>query len=163
MQKSMTAIAVAMAMLACAIGGVSAAPAADQNDAAPPPTARQVMEQVTHDVLAILQDHNLSADQKTQAKAIFQAAKQAGAPIRTQLQANRQAMVAAIKAGDAAQIQSLATAGGALQGQLMANRASAMAKLYAMLTPDQQTKLDQMQAKIQQLVQQLRGDGQTGN
>jgi Spy/CpxP family protein refolding chaperone len=111
----------------------------------------------------IIKNLNLSADQKTQAKAIFQAAKQAGAPIRTQLQANRQAMVAAIKAGDAAQIQSLATAGGALQGQLMANRASAMAKLYAMLTPDQQTKLDQMQAKIQQLVQQLRGDGQTGN
>ena len=64
MQKGMTAIAVAMAMLACAIGGVSAARAADQNDAAPPPTARQVMEQVTHDVLAILQDHSLSADQK---------------------------------------------------------------------------------------------------
>jgi len=64
MLKSMTAITVALAMLACAIGGVSAARAADQNDAAPPPTARQVMEQVTRDVLAILQDHNLSADQK---------------------------------------------------------------------------------------------------
>ena len=64
MQKSMMAIMVVLAMLACAVGGVPAARAADQNDAAPPPTARQVMEQVTHDVLAILRDHSLSADEK---------------------------------------------------------------------------------------------------
>ena len=64
MQKSMMAIMVVLAMLAFAVGGVSAARAADQNDAAPPPTARQVMEQVTHDVLAILRDHSLSADEK---------------------------------------------------------------------------------------------------
>jgi phospholipid transport system substrate-binding protein len=60
----MMAINVVLAMLACAIGGVSAARAADQNDAPPPPTARQVLDQVTHDVLAILRDHKLSADDK---------------------------------------------------------------------------------------------------
>jgi Spy/CpxP family protein refolding chaperone len=105
---------------------------------------------------------NLTADQKTQAKAIFQAAKTAGAPIRTQLQTARQDMAAAIKAGDSGKIQSIATAAGPLQAQLMANRADAMAKFYAILTPDQKTKLDQMQGKIEQLMQQLRGGGQAG-
>jgi len=66
MEKSMhaTAIKVVLAMLACTISGVSAVRAADQNDAPSPPTARQVMDQVTHDVLAILRDHNLSVDEK---------------------------------------------------------------------------------------------------
>ncbi len=57
------AIKVALAMLACAIG-VSAAQASDQNDAPPIPTARQVMDKLTQDVLAILRDPKLSADDK---------------------------------------------------------------------------------------------------
>jgi Spy/CpxP family protein refolding chaperone len=111
----------------------------------------------------VIRNLNLTDAQKAQAKTIFQAAKQSGAPIRAKLQENRQAMVAAVKSNDADAIQQLATAAGVLQGQLMANRASAMAKLYAILTPDQQTKLDQMQAKVQQLLQQFRGAGQAGN
>jgi Spy/CpxP family protein refolding chaperone len=110
----------------------------------------------------IIKNLDLTADQKAQAKAIFQAAKQAGAPIRTQLQENRKAMVAAVESNPA-QIQALATAGGVLQGELMANRATAMAKFYAILTPDQQTKLNQMLDKIKQLSQELSGAGQTGN
>lgn len=105
---------------------------------------------------------NLTADQKAQAKAIFQAAKTAGAPLRTQLQGIRQQMAAAIKKNDTASIQSLAGQAGTLQGELMANRADAMAKFYLILTPDQKTKLDQMQGKIEQLMQQLRGGGQAG-
>src|ERR1700722_4251594 len=53
----------AMAML-CAITGVSAALAADQKDPPPPPAARAIMEKVTTDVLAILRDPKLSADDK---------------------------------------------------------------------------------------------------
>jgi hypothetical protein len=37
-----------------------------------------------------------------------------------------------------------------------------MAKFDLILTPDQKTKLDQMQGKIEQLMQQLRGGGQAG-
>jgi phospholipid transport system substrate-binding protein len=64
MEMNKMGIRVVLAMLACVIGGISGARAADQNDAAPPPTARQVMDQVTHDVLAVLRDQTLSADQK---------------------------------------------------------------------------------------------------
>jgi Spy/CpxP family protein refolding chaperone len=45
----------------------------------------------------------------------------------------------------------------------VAIRSTAMAQLYAILTPDQQTKLGQMQAKIRQLTQQLRGGDLTAN
>ncbi len=111
----------------------------------------------------IIKNLNLTADQKAQAKTIFQAAKQAGAPIRTQLQENRKAMVAAVESNNPTQMLTLATAAGVWQGQLALNRATAMAKFYAILTPDQQTKLNQMQDKLEQLLQQLRGPAQTGN
>ena len=111
----------------------------------------------------VIKNLSLTDAQKAQAKTIFQAAKTANAPIRTQLQGIRQQMATAIKSTNgAAQIQTLAGQAGVLQGQLMANRADAMAKFWAILTPDQQTKLDQMQGKIEQLMQQLRGGGQAG-
>jgi len=107
----------------------------------------------------MLKNLNLTADQKTQAKEIRQAAKTAVQPIRQQLQAGRQALGAAVKSGDAAQIQTLSTAQGALQGQALSIRSAALAKLYAILTPDQKTKADQMQQKARQLIQQLKGLG----
>jgi len=110
----------------------------------------------------VIKNLNLTADQKAQAKAIFQAAKTAGAPIRTQLQGLRQQMAAAVKNNSASDIKTFAGQAGTLQGELMANRADAMAKFYLILTPDQKTKLDQMQGKIEQLMQQLRGGGQAG-
>ena len=64
---------------------------------------------------------NLTDAQKAQAKTIFQAARTANAPIRTQLQGIRQQMATAIKSTNgAAQIQTLAGQAGVLQGQLMA-------------------------------------------
>ncbi len=86
----------------------------------------------------------LTSAQKAQAKTIFQEAKQTGQPVRQLLKQNREAMTAAVKANNTQQIQQLAVAQGNLQGQLVANRATAKAKLYAVLTPDQQAKLDTM-------------------
>jgi len=104
----------------------------------------------------ILKKLNLTADQKTQAKAILQQARTAAAPLRTQLQTNREALAAAVKSNDTGQIQSLAAAQGSLQGQVLAIRSAANAKFYALLTPDQQTLLAQMQAKAKGLKQQLK-------
>jgi phospholipid transport system substrate-binding protein len=53
-----------MAMLACVMGVASVGRAADQGGASTQPSARAVMEKVTVDVLAILRDHTLSADDK---------------------------------------------------------------------------------------------------
>jgi len=99
---------------------------------------------------------DLTADQKTQIKTILQQARTAALPVRTQMQQNRQALTAAVKANNTAQIQTLAAAQGSLQGQIVAIRTGAEAKLYALLTPDQQASYTQMQEKIKQLRQQLK-------
>jgi Spy/CpxP family protein refolding chaperone len=104
----------------------------------------------------ILKKLNLTYAQKAQAKTINQQAKTAAEPLREQLQQNRQSLATAVKSNDAAQIQSLAAAQGALQGQILAIRATAQAKFYAILTPDQQATAAQMQQKVQQLLQGLK-------
>jgi Spy/CpxP family protein refolding chaperone len=104
----------------------------------------------------ILKNLNLTAAQKAQAKDIMQQTKTAAQPLRAQLQANRQSLAAAVKSNDTAQIQSLAAAQGALQGQILAIQSAGEAKFYAILTPDQQTALGQMQEKLKQLRQQLK-------
>ena len=84
---------------------------------------------------------NLTAAQQTQAKSIFQGARQSGQPIRQQLKQTRQSLRAAVEANNTAQIQQLAASEGSQIGQLAAIRGSAMAKVYQILTPDQQQKL----------------------
>ena len=104
----------------------------------------------------IMQALNLTDAQKQQAKAIFQGAKANAQPIRQQLQQNREAFAAAVKANDTAQIQALAVQRGTLMGQVAAIRGQSMAKFYSTLTPDQRTKADQIRERIQQRIQQRR-------
>jgi Spy/CpxP family protein refolding chaperone len=110
----------------------------------------------------MLQALNLTDAQKAQAKTIFQQARQSNQPLRQQLQQNRAALSAAVKAGDSAQIQQLAAAQGQIVGKMTAVRTQAMANLYATLTPDQRAKADQIQQRIRTRTQQRasqRGNG----
>jgi Spy/CpxP family protein refolding chaperone len=88
---------------------------------------------------------NLTPAQQAQEKSIFQGARQSGQPIRQQLKQTRQSLRAAVQANDAAAIQQLAASEGGQIGQLAAIRSTAMAKVYQMLTPDQQQKLASLQ------------------
>jgi Spy/CpxP family protein refolding chaperone len=88
---------------------------------------------------------NLTDGQQTQAKSIFDDERQSAAPIRQQLQQTRQSLRAAVQANNTAQIQQLATTEGSQVGQLTSIRSAAMAKVYQMLTPDQQQKLAALQ------------------
>ena len=97
---------------------------------------------------------NLTDSQKQQAKAIFEQTKQNVKPIAEQLKQNREALAAAIKANNVTQIQTLAGQQGALQGQLIAARAESQAKFYALLTPEQRTKADQLHERVKQRMQQ---------
>ena len=72
----------------------------------------------------------------------------------TQLRANRQALAAAVKANDVAQIHSLAAQQGNLQGQLIGIRSEARAKVYALLTPEQKAKADEMREKVRDRMKQ---------
>ena len=88
---------------------------------------------------------NLTEDQKQQAKAILQSARESAKPIRTQLHQTRAALREAVKTGKSdAAIDQISANAGSLMGQLTANRTKAFAKIYALLTPEQRTTADQM-------------------
>lgn len=90
---------------------------------------------------------NLTDDQKAQAKSIFQSARQTAQPVAQQLRQVREALRNAAKSGSPdAEIDKLANAEAPLVAQLAAVRAKAFAKFYALLTPEQRDKLQNMQA-----------------
>ncbi|MGA2327302.1 MAG: Spy/CpxP family protein refolding chaperone [Bryobacteraceae bacterium] len=88
----------------------------------------------------------LTDAQKAQAKTIFDNAKAAAQPIRTEIQQARTNLNAAIKAGQP--VDAPAAAVGNLFGQLTAIQAKAREQFRAILTPDQLTKLDQFEARV---------------
>jgi Spy/CpxP family protein refolding chaperone len=100
---------------------------------------------------------DLTAAQKEQAQSILADTRQSAQPIRQQLQQSRQSLVAAIKAGDNTQIDQIAANQGILQGQLTAIRGKAFAQIYALLTPQQKTKADQMYQNLRGMLAQRFG------
>ena len=101
----------------------------------------------THPVFGheqMMQALNLTTAQKQQAKTIFGDARQKAEPIRQEMRQNREALYAAVKANNTSQIERLSSHQGELQGKALAIRSEAMAKFYAILTPEQRTKADQM-------------------
>jgi Spy/CpxP family protein refolding chaperone len=112
-----------------------------------PPTARHFQRQGRSGAL-MAAALNLTDAQKSQMKAIFDEARQASQPVRQQLKQTRQSLQAAIQAGNSDQIQQLSATEGSEMGQLTAIRASAHAKMFKMLTPDQQQKLSTLQASM---------------
>lgn len=147
MQRNMmTVLAVTVVAAGFALAQTTTAPAAPKADL----NVRAAIRQ------QILKKLNLTADQKSQIKAIMQQAKTAAQPLQSQLEQNSQALTAAVTGNNTAQIQSLAAAHGSLRGQVLAIRSEAQAKVYAILTPDQQTALTQMEAKVKALRQQLK-------
>lgn len=84
----------------------------------------------------------LTTGQQTQATTIFIAAITANQALETQETAARTALVTAVKANNTANITTQANAIGTIAAQRTANTAKADAAFYALLTTDQQTKLD---------------------
>ena len=123
--------------MAFAQAPVASTPQPDSGKAAMKPRAT-----LRHRMLKAL---NLTAEQKQQAQTIFQQTRQSVQPVAQQAKQNRQALADAVKANDTAKIQQLATQQGSLQGQLLTLRSESMAKFYALLTPDQRAKAEQIQ------------------
>jgi Spy/CpxP family protein refolding chaperone len=139
-----------------AIGALAAGMALAQAPASPPSGSPQagvhngVRSRIQQQRAKIAQELNLTDAQRQQAKTIFQQARETAKPVREQLRANRQALAAAVKADQSAEIQQLATARGNLMGQMTAIRAEASAKFYHTLTPEQRAKADQMHSQFRQ-------------
>ena len=100
---------------------------------------------------------DLTAAQKEQVQTIVADARQSAQPIRQQLQQSRQSLVSAVKAGDNAQIEQIAASQGVLQGQLTAIRGKAFAQIYALLTPQQKAKADQIYQNLRGMFAQRFG------
>jgi hypothetical protein len=87
---------------------------------------------------------NLTTAQASQATTIFTNAATAAAALQTALGTDRTSLQAAIKSNAATTIDQLSTAIGAVQGQILSVQSKADATFYAILTSDQQTKLDSL-------------------
>lgn len=91
---------------------------------------------------------NLTDAQKTQAEAIFDAAKAAAEPVRGRMTSAREALETAVKGAKSdAEIDALSATVGTLSGQLTAIHSKAMVKFRAILTPEQITKLDSREGR----------------
>lgn len=145
-----------LALAASLAAGLAAAQTAPAPDTAQ--QGRQGMARPAMVRARMMRALNLTDAQKQQAKSIFQAARQNSQALRDQIKQNRESLNAAVKANDGPQIQALASSLGTLQGQALAISSAAQAKFYAILTPDQQTKFDDMQQKLRQ---RLQGNGPT--
>ncbi len=97
----------------------------------------------------MMQGLNLTDAQKQQAKTIFGQAREAAKPVREQLRQNREALAAAVKSDNTAQIRQLGAERGKLLGQLVTARTEAMAKFYKELTPAQRQKAEQIHQHMQ--------------
>jgi Spy/CpxP family protein refolding chaperone len=85
----------------------------------------------------------LTDAQKTQLQEIRQNARAQAQPIQEQLRQNRQELQAATKAGQP--VDAIAAQQGKLLGDLIAIRARTQQQFRALLTPEQQAKLDQFE------------------
>ena len=139
-----------------AIGGLIASTAMAQTPAPaqPGPSTAQSTQMKSHrramggpQLGRLTRQLNLTVDQQNQARSIFQAARAQAKSAAPQVRAERQQMSDAIKSGNEAQIDRLTQQNAQLNSINRANHAKAMAKFYAILTPDQKTKFDTLQAR----------------
>lgn len=106
-----------------------------------PPTAAQMAQ---HEVQRYTAQLSLTSAQQEEATTIFTAAAAAESTLREQQHTARTALAAAIVSGDTATIGQAATMMGTLEGEMTSSRSLAEAKLYKMLTAEQQTRFAAM-------------------
>jgi Spy/CpxP family protein refolding chaperone len=106
----------------------------------PPDPATMVQHQV--DRLTTLL--NLTTAQASQGTTIFTNSITATSALQTTLSTDRQSLQAAVKSNAASTIDQLSSTIGGLSGQILSIQSKADAAFYAILTSDQQAKLDQL-------------------
>lgn len=85
---------------------------------------------------------DLTPNQQSKARAIFQDSRQQSKSLFPQLHQERAALSAAIKANSEQQIDQITQQESQLHAQAAAIRLKAMARVYAILTPEQKAKFD---------------------
>ena len=109
----------------------------------PPSPEKMVSRRVSH--LATLL--SLTTAQQTDASTIFTSAQTALTTARDNMRTARTALHAAVQKNDITGINAAATSIGTLTTQEVEVQAKADASFYALLTPDQKTKFDELGAQ----------------
>ncbi len=116
---------------------------AQQPEGAPPDPATHVQRHVQH----LTKMLSLTSQQQEQATTIFTNAMSGGASFHDQMKAAHENLQTAVKNNDQNGISQAATAIGNLTAQMVSAHAKAQAAFLQILTPDQQTKLSQMESQ----------------
>ena len=89
----------------------------------------------------------LTAEQQSQAKAIFANARSSGSALRASMKTAHQALNDAVRSNNSAGIEQLSATVGNLTAQMTVAEAKARAAFYQILTPEQRTALDQLESQ----------------
>jgi len=149
MKRQWIKLATAGGLAAGMIFAQAQAPAAQPNQEKSSQTRQQWQERRRQAHERMMAELNLSPEQKTKVQAIFAKGREESKPVRAELRQNREAMFAAVKANDSAQIDKLARERGRLTAKIATMRAETMAKFYQELTPAQKAKFDEIHARRQ--------------
>ena len=113
-----------------------------------PPTTREQSAARRSDYRTqhLTQELNLTPDQQTKVKAIFADERQRREALAPKMREERAALKTAMQKGDDQEIDRIVHQNAQLNADVKALHVKAMAKVYALLTPDQKTKFDQLRA-----------------
>jgi Spy/CpxP family protein refolding chaperone len=128
-------------LMPLALLALAAQMAFTQNTPPTPPSPAEMAQQHIQHLATML---SLTPAQQQQAQSIMTTlltSEQAG---HDQMRQTHEALLAAVKANNAAGIQQAANTVGSLTAQGIADHAKAAAAFYQILTPDQQTKFNEM-------------------
>ena len=128
-------------LLTFCVAGILSAQSATPPQPAPSSHARREHRDM---VARLSQRLNLTADQQTQARAIFKQARADAKALSPKLRNERVALRTAIKSDNEPQIDRILNQDSQLNVQAKAIHAKAMAKFYQTLNPDQKAKFDHM-------------------
>src|SRR4029077_3096463 len=101
-------------------------------------------EMAQHRVSFLTKQLSLSAQQQQQATSIFTEAANNSKPLHDQLHTAHQNLHAAVEKNDTASMEQISNTIGNLMAQMTLAEAKAHAAFYQTLTPEQQSKLSQM-------------------
>jgi Spy/CpxP family protein refolding chaperone len=101
-------------------------------------------QRIQHRLAHLTQELGLSSAQQQQATTIFTNAMASQKSIHDQMRAAHESLKAAVQKNDSTAIDQASSTIGSLTAQMTSAHAKAQAAFYQILTPDQQSKLNQM-------------------
>lgn len=125
------------------LGTLSGAMLFAQNRLSPPDPATMAKDRVSFLTTML----SLSATQQQQATTILTNAATSEQPLHEQMRTAHQNLKTAVRKNDSASIDQIAALIGNIMSQSIAIHAKADAALYSLMSPDQQSKFDQLQKR----------------